>query len=219
MKRRIARTSPVVAAIALAALTLGACGAGEGNGNGTGNGGDGGETTTSAPVSVDPAAPQLTEREGAYNFIRSGDDGRTYTLAHVKVMSSDGWLGLADDEGQYTALENGEYKVVARGESGCSGAGATSDEGLGVIGEIHVDGSTADIWSTPVQTETEYLTTVALVDGNDEIVACGRAVSWTEPTETETTGAETAGAETTSATTSATRSAATSSTRTSTASS
>src|SRR5699024_11518423 len=59
---RTVRTSPVVAAIALAALTLGACGTDEGNG------GENGETTTSAAVSVDPAAPELTEREGAYNF-------------------------------------------------------------------------------------------------------------------------------------------------------
>lgn len=180
MKRRTVRTSPVVAAIALAALTLGACGTDEGNG------GENGETTASAAVSVDPAAPELTEREGAYNFIRSGDDGRTYTLAHVKVMSEDGWLGLADDEGQYTALEDGEYKVVARGDSGCAGVGLESDEGLGIIGEVHVADSTADVWSTPVETDTEYLTTVALVDGDDEIVACGRAVTWTEPTTTST---------------------------------
>src|SRR5690606_17347442 len=99
MKPRTSRTAPALIALAASALALAACGTdGEG-------GGDGGEATTStAAVSVDPDAPELEDREGSYNFLRLDDDGRSHILGHVKVLSADGWLGLADEDIAFTAL-------------------------------------------------------------------------------------------------------------------
>lgn len=178
MKPRTSRTAPALVALAASALALAACGA-----DGDGDGGNGGEApTSSAAVSVDPDAPELDEREGSYNFVRLTDDGRSHILGHVKVLSADGWLGLADDEVTFTALDDGKYRVIARGSSGCPGVGETTDDGLGVIGEIHAADGAAKVWGTPVETEVGSFSTVVLADSDDTVLSCGKSVDWTEPT-------------------------------------
>ena len=178
MKPRTSRTAPALVALAASALALAACGA-----DGNGNGGDETETTTSsAAASVDPDAPELGEREGSYNFVRMTDDGRSHILGHVKVMSADGWLGLSDDDIAFTALDDGKYRVIARGSSGCPGVGEETDEGLGVIGEIHAEDGAAKAWGTPVETDVDSFSAVVLADSDDTVLACGKSVDWTEPT-------------------------------------
>lgn len=176
MKPRTSRTAPALIALAASALALAACGTdGEG-------GGDGGEATTStAAVSVDPDAPELEDREGSYNFLRLDDDGRSHILGHVKVLSADGWLGLADEDITFTALDDGEYRVIARGASGCPGVGEDTDEGLGVIGEIHAADGAAKVWGTPVEADVDSFSTVVLADSDDTVLSCGKSVNWTEP--------------------------------------
>ena len=176
MKPRTSRTAPALIALAASALALAACGADvEG-------GGDGGEETTStAAVSVDPDAPELEDREGSYNFLRLDDDGRSHILGHVKVLSADGWLGLADEDIAFTALDDGEYRVIARGASGCPGVGEDTDEGLGVIGEIHAADGAAKVWGTPVEADVDSFSTVVLADSDDTVLSCGKSVNWTEP--------------------------------------
>ena len=178
MKPRTSRTAPALVALAASALALAACGA-----DGNGNGGDETETTTSsAAASVDPDAPELGEREGSYNFVRMTDDGRSHILGHVKVMSADGWLGLSDEDIAFTALDDGKYRVIARGSSGCPGVGEETDEGLGVIGEIHAEDGAAKAWGTPVETDVDSFSAVVLADSDDTVLACGKSVDWTEPT-------------------------------------
>lgn len=139
---------------------------------------------SAVPVSVDPAAPKLTERVGAFNFIRTKDDGTMSMLATVHVKSAKGWMGLTDEKGQFTTLEKGKYKVQARGASGCSGVGEPAAEGLGVIGEVHVDGNrNADVWSVPSKVDENSFTTVALVDSDGDLASCAKSINWTEPTE------------------------------------
>lgn len=208
MKPRTSRTAPALVALAASALALAACGA-----DGNGNGGDETETTTSsAAVSVDPDAPELDEREGSYNFVRMTDDGRSHILGHVKVMSADGWLGLSDGDIAFTALDDGKYRVIARGSSGCPGVGEETDEGLGVIGEIHAEDGAAKVWGTPAETEVDSFSTVVLADSDDTVLSCGKSVDWTEPTTSSTSA-------TTSASTSATSSTKTTSSTTTSASS
>ncbi|WP_295624839.1 hypothetical protein [uncultured Corynebacterium sp.] len=175
MKPRINRTAPALFALAASALTLVACGAAD---EGTA---EAEATETSAAVSVDPDAPELDENEGAYNFLLLDDDGRSHILGHVRVMSSGDWLGLSDGDVEFTALDDGEYRVIARGASGCPGVGETTDDGLGVIGEIHADSGAAKVWGTPVESEVESFATVVLADSDDEVLSCGKAVDWTEP--------------------------------------
>lgn len=184
MKPRTSRTTPALIALAASALALAACGTdGEG-------GGDGGEATTStAAVSVDPDAPELEDREGSYNFLRLDDDGRSHILGHVKVLSADGWLGLADEDITFTALDDGEYRVIARGASGCPGVGEDTDEGLGVIGEIHAADGAAKVWGTPVEADVDSFSTVVLADSDDTVLSCGKSVNWTEPTTSSTSTA------------------------------
>lgn len=184
MKPRTSRTAPALIALAASALALAACGTdGEG-------GGDGGEATTStAAVSVDPDAPELEDREGSYNFLRLDDDGRSHILGHVKVLSTDGWLGLADEDIAFTALDDGEYRVIARGASGCPGVGEDTDEGLGVIGEIHAADGAAKVWGTPVEADVDSFSTVVLADSDDTVLSCGKSVNWTEPTTSSTSTA------------------------------
>ncbi|QGS34282.1 hypothetical protein FOB82_04295 [Corynebacterium xerosis] len=184
MKPRTSRTAPALIALAASALALAACGTdGEG-------GGDGGEATTStAAVSVDPDAPELEDREGSYNFLRLDDDGRSHILGHVKVLSADGWLGLADEDITFTALDDGEYRVIARGASGCPGVGEDTDEGLGVIGEIHAADGAAKVWGTPVEADVDSFSTVVLADADDTVLSCGKSVNWTEPTTSSTSTA------------------------------
>lgn len=141
-------------------------------------------SVSTAPVSVDPAAPKLTEKVGAFNFIHTKDDGTMSMLATVHVKGAKGWMGLADEKGQFTTLEKGIYKVQARGASGCSGIGSPAAEGLGVIGEIHVDDNrNADVWSVPSKVDENSFTTVALVDSDGDLASCAKSVTWTEPTE------------------------------------
>ena len=184
MKPRTSRTAPALIALAASARALAACGTdGEG-------GGDGGEATTSpAAVSVDPDAPELEDREGSYNFLRLDDDGRSHILGHVKVLSADGWLGLADEDITFTALDDGEYRVIARGASGCPGVGEDTDEGLGVIGEIHAADGAAKVWGTPVEADVDSFSTVVLADSDDTVLSCGKSVNWTEPTTSSTSTA------------------------------
>ena len=99
-----------------------------------------------------------------YNFVRLTDDGRSHILGHVKVLSADGWLGLADEDIAFTALDDGEYRVIARGASGCPGVGEDTDEGLGVIGEIHAADGAAKVWGTPVEADVDSFSTVVLAD-------------------------------------------------------
>ncbi|MFD5869429.1 hypothetical protein ACFWGD_12595 [Corynebacterium sp. NPDC060344] len=180
MKPRTRRTATALLALAAPALALAACGDGgtDGNGDGTGEGGE----TTSAAVSVAPDAPELVDAEGAYNFVRLTDDGRSHILGHVKVLSADGWLGLADDEITFTALDDGEYTVIARGASGCPGVGETTDDGLGALGEIHATDGAAKVYGTPAEADADDLSTVVLADSDDTVIACGKSVDWTEPT-------------------------------------
>ncbi|MEJ5920404.1 hypothetical protein [Corynebacterium sp. H78] len=192
MKRRSTQSASALTALIFASLTLAACGAQ-----------DPAEskeapvaTSESAAVSTNPDAPEMSkeesEREGGYNFIRTEDDGSTTVLSHVVVLSDDNWYGIAEEQGQYTELAKGTYKVVARGASGCGGAGTKSDEGLGVIGEIHVkDKGSADVWSTPAKIDADSFTTVTLIDEEDKIVACAKAVSWTAPSTSATTSTST----------------------------
>lgn len=175
MKLRTVRTAPVVASLAMAALALGACGGGSGAGAA-----EPGETTTSAAVSANPDAPELTARVGGHNFIRSGDDGRTHMLAHVEVRSADGWIGLQEDEGQFSALDDGKYRVIALDTSTCT-VGADAGEGLGSIGEVHVEKGAANVWSTPVKAGADEVAALALADSDGSVVSCGRGISWNPP--------------------------------------
>lgn len=193
MNPRTNRTVPALVALAASALALAACGS-----DGNGDGGDQTEATTgTAAVSVDPDAPELDEREGSYNFVRLTDDGRSHILGHVKVMSADGWLGLSDQDNAFTALDDGTYRVIARGSSGCPGVGEDTDEGLGVIGEIHAEDGAAKIWSTPVETDVDSFSTVVLADSDDTVLACGKSVDWTEPTTSTTSAASSTSASST----------------------
>lgn len=210
MKPRTTRTAHALVALAAAALALAACGS---------DGGDAGTdagpaaTSSSAPVSVDPDAPELTEREGAFNFIKMSDDGRSHILGHVKVMSGDGWLGLADEEIDYTTLDDGKYRVIAAGASGCPGVGSDAGEGLGVVGEIHVEHNAAKVWGTPVKTEVDSFSTPVLADSDGTVLACGKKVNWSEPTSsTSTTTSATSTSTTTSSTSTSTSTSTTSST-------
>ncbi|MFC3850500.1 hypothetical protein ACFORJ_10045 [Corynebacterium hansenii] len=183
MKPRTRRTAHALVALAASALALGACGSG---GDGGGDRGTRETTATSAAVSVDPDAPKLTDREGSFNFVRMADDGRSHILGHVKVLSAGGWLGLADDEIAFTSLDDGKYRVIARGASGCPGVGETTDEGLGVIGEIHAEKGSAKVWNTPVEGEAGSFSTVVLADSDGTVLSCGKSVDWTEPSTPET---------------------------------
>lgn len=139
-------------------------------------------SSSQPPVSVDPAAPELTEAVGAYNFIRTTSDSSMRMLATVRVKAAKGWLGLVAERGQFTVLEQGKYTVQARGASGCSGVGSPAAEGLGVIGEVHVDGTQhADVWNVPARIDADSLTTVALVDSDGRLASCAKTVKWVEP--------------------------------------
>lgn len=145
---------------------------------------DANASESAAPVSVDPAAPKLTDQVSAFNFIRTNDDGTMNMLATVHVKSAKGWMGLSDEKGQFTTLDKGKYTVQARGASGCSGVGSPAAEGLGVIGEVHVDGNqNADVWNVPSKVDEDSFTTVALVDPNGDLASCAKTVTWSEPTE------------------------------------
>ena len=84
-------------------------------------------------------------------------------------------------EGPFTALDDGEYRVIARGASGCPGVGEDTDEGLGVIGEIHAADGAAKVWGTPVEADVDSFSTVVLADSDDTVLSCGKSVNWTEP--------------------------------------
>ena len=123
-------------------------------------------------------------------FASGPDFDITFGLAHtiekaaeiyVKVLSADGWLGLADEDIAFTALDDGEYRVIARGASGCPGVGEDTDEGLGVIGEIHAADGAAKVWGTPVEADIDSFSTVVLADSDDTVLSCGKSVNWTEP--------------------------------------
>ena len=177
MRRRVA----VATALGCAATLLVSCSGFESSSDKDGNAD---ASSSTAPVSVDPAAPKLTERVSAYNFIRTNDDGSMKMLATVQVMSAKGWMGLSDEKGQVTTLDKGKYTVQARGASGCSGIGSPAAEGLGVIGEVHVDDKrNADVWNVPSKVDEDSFTTVALVDSNGDLASCAKTVTWTEPTE------------------------------------
>lgn len=176
-RRRVA----VATALGCAATLLVSCSGVESSSDKDGNAD---ASSSTAPVSVDPAAPKLTERVSAYNFIRTNDDGSMKMLATVQVMSAKGWMGLSDEKGQFTTLAKGKYTVQARGASGCSGIGSPATEGLGVIGEVHVDDKrNADVWNVPSKVDEDSFTTVALVDSNGDLASCAKTVTWTEPTE------------------------------------
>lgn len=176
-----ARHTAAAAALGLAATLLVACAGAATDGD---NESSAQTSSSTAPVSVDPAAPKLTEVVSAYNFIRTTDDGSMRMLATVHVKSAKGWLGLADEKGQFTTLEKGKYTVQARGASGCSGVGSPAAEGLGVIGEVHVDSDRqADVWNVPAKIDADSLTTVALVDSEGNLASCAKTVQWTEPSE------------------------------------
>lgn len=181
MKFRTSRTAPATLVLAASALALAACGGGAGADEPGGS--EPAASSATAAVSVNPDAPELAQRDGAYNFVRSDDDGRTSVLGHVTVRTdaTGGWLGLADGDIDFTALADGDYRVIARGASGCPGVGATTDEGLGTIGEIHATGSAAKVWGTPAKIDAANLSTVVLADSSDTVLACGKSVSWTEP--------------------------------------
>lgn len=139
--------------------------------------------TSTAPVSVNPDAPALKEKLGAFNFIRTNDDGTMAMLATVHVKSTQDWVGLVDEKSQFSVLEKGKYIVQARGASGCSGVGSPASEGLGTIGEVHSSGdNSVDVWSTPTKIDSDSFTTVALVDEKGDLAACAKSVKWTEPT-------------------------------------
>lgn len=141
--------------------------------------------SSTRPVQADPNAPELTESGSTYNFVRSNKDGTTGVLATVKVRENGSWVGLADEQGQFTVLDKGTYDVVARGASGCSGVGSEAAKGLGVIGKVIVeDENKADVWSTPAEVDSDSLTTLALVDSDNVLKACAKTVNWTEPTST-----------------------------------
>nr|WP_240393972.1 hypothetical protein [Corynebacterium lactis] len=177
MKNVRSRFGLVVASVCVVSLGLTACSPGE-------QGKDAAASQTSAPaVSVNPQAPALTEKVGAFNFIRTKDDGTMAMLATVHVKSADGWMGLVDESNQFSVLEKGKYTVHARGASGCSGVGSPAAEGLGVIGEVHASGNkSVDVWSTPSKVDEDSFTTVALVDESGNLAGCAKSVKWTEPT-------------------------------------
>lgn len=181
MKHISGRTASALAALCVAALSLGAC-----SSEGAGDSASGSTAAESAAVSANPKAPKLTEAQGTFNFLHTEDDGSMRTLVSLKVLGADGWLGLKEEKGQFTILESGKYKVVARGSAGCSGVGSESSDGLGTIGEVHVETKDkADIWSTPAEIDADELYTIELVDADNNVVSCAKSVKWTPPTESE----------------------------------
>ena len=128
-----------------------------------------------------PALAALAASALALAACGTDGDGRSHILGHVKVLSADGWLGLADEDIAFTALDDGEYRVIARGASGCPGVGEDTDEGLGVIGEIHAADGAAKVWGTPVEADVDSFSTVVLADSDDTVLSCGKSVNWTEP--------------------------------------
>lgn len=181
MKHLSGSAASALAALCVASLTLAACST-----SGTGEDASSASALESAAVSANPKAPELTENVASFNFLRAEDDGSMRTLAHIQVLGSDGWLGLKEEKGQFTILDSGKYKVVARGSAGCSGVGVESSDGLGTIGEVHVESKgKADVWSTPAEIAADDLYTVELVDESNQVISCAKSVKWTPPSETE----------------------------------
>ncbi len=165
------------------------------------------EEETSAPVTTNSAAPEITadnaEREGGFNFVGTTDDGNATVLGNVAVYSKQGWYAVETQEDWHTTLEPGKYQVIARGASGCPGVGNSTDEGLGKVGEIHVaDDGAAHTYATPAEVDENYFSTVVLADDADEVVACGRRISWSPPTTESTTETSSSTSSTTDATSS-----------------
>ena len=141
--------------------------------------------SSTRPVQTDANAPKLTETGSTYNFVRTENDGSMVMLATVKTRTNGSWMGLADEENQFSELEAGTYDVVARGASGCGGVGSEAAEGRGVIGKVMAkDNNRVDVWSTPAQVSEADVTTLALVDSDNILQACAKTVDWTEPTST-----------------------------------
>lgn len=55
-----------------------------------------------------PALAALAASALALAACGTDGDGRSHILGHVKVLSADGWLGLADEDITFTALSCGK---------------------------------------------------------------------------------------------------------------
>lgn len=168
------------AALAAAALLLGGCG---GTDPATPEGAA--ASTSAGPVAaIDPDAPELTERGRVHNMLADDDDGMTAVVARVRVAYAEGWTGLVDDPAAPATLDEGVYEVRALASRACPGAGAEAPEGLGAVGEVHADGAgSAQVWSTPLEQDPDAVAQLILVDDEDEVAGCGKAVDWTPPAE------------------------------------